>query len=176
MKKLLFLLVFIPLVSFGQEDIERYKVYETTNIYTSLLLDTATGQIWQLQIGLTKAGSKKDKDSVDQLKTVLSDTEYAESVEEITEDHNGWYDDRMTYWEENYNSKPDSIVSAEDKAYRKPYTLEQYIENRGAAQNGRFKLYPTGNMYNFIMVDVIDGRTWQVQWNNSENKRLVIAF
>ena len=90
MKKLLFLLVFIPLVSFGQEDIERYKVYETTNLYTSLLLDTATGQIWQLQIGLTYKGSKSD---VDQLKTVLSDYKYAESVEEITEYHN----ERMKY-------------------------------------------------------------------------------
>ena len=43
-------------------------------------------------------------------------------------------------------------------------------------QNGRFKLYPTGNMYNFIMVDVIDGRTWQVQWHIDEAKRLVIRF
>ena len=172
MKKLLLLLFFIPLASFGQEDIERYKVYETTNLYTSLLLDTATGQIWQLQIGLTKAGSKSSKSDVAQLKTVLSDTEYAESVEELTEYHN----ERMKYWEEEYNSKPDSIVSAEDKAYWKPYTLEQTIENRDVAQNGRFKLYPTGNMYNFIMVDVIDGRTWQVQWNTDENKRIVDRF
>ena len=36
----------------------------------------------------------------------------------------------------------------------------------------RFKLYPTENTYNFIMVDVIDGRTWQVQWNVNDDKRL----
>ena len=30
---------------------------------------------------------------------------------------------------------------------------------------GRFELYPTDNMYNFIMLDQIDGRTWQVQWS-----------
>ena len=167
MRKLLFLLVFIPLVSFGQEDIERYKVYETTNRYTSLLLDTATGQIWHLQIGVGDG---------DQMKYVLSDTKYAYTLEEITEDWNERYDDRMTYWEEEYNSKPDSIVSAEDKAYWKPYTLEQTIENRDVAQNGRFKLYPTGNMYNFIMVDVINGRSWQVQWNNDKNKRIVDRF
>ena len=34
------------------------------------------------------------------------------------------------------------------------------------------KLYPTENTYNFIMVDVIDGRTWQVQWNIDDDKRL----
>ena len=110
------------------------------------------------------------------MKYVLSDTKYAYTLEEIAEDWNERYDDRMTYWEEEYNSKPDSIVSAEDKAYWKPYTLEQTIEIRDVAQNGRFKLYPTGNMYNFIMVDVINGRSWQVQWSNSKNKRLVIRF
>ena len=60
MKNLL-LLLFVPFVCLGQEDIERYKVYNTANIYTSLLLDSATGKIWQLQIGLT---------DVDQLKSV----------------------------------------------------------------------------------------------------------
>ena len=163
MRKLLALLVFIPLLSFGQEDIERYKVYETTNIYTSLLLDTATGQIWQLQIGLT---------DVDQLKTVLSDDKFARTVEEITEQHI----DDMKVWEETHNSKPDSIVSAEDKEYWKPYTLEQRIAISDIAQNGRFKLYPTDNSYNFIMVDVIDGRTWQVQWNIDDDKRIVRRF
>lgn len=30
--------------------------------------------------------------------------------------------------------------------------------------NGRFHLYPTQNVYTFILLDQIDGRTWQVQW------------
>ena len=29
----------MPMIGLGQEDIERYKVYDTTNLYTSLLLD-----------------------------------------------------------------------------------------------------------------------------------------
>ena len=162
MKKLI-LLLFIPLVSFSQEDIERYKVYGTENIYTTLLLDSATGKIWQLQIGLT---------DVDQLKTVLNDNAMAWTVENVTED----WDKSMEYWEETYNSQPDSIVSSEDKALYKPPTLKQKLEYMPTEQNGRFKLYPTGNMYNFIMVDVIDGRTWQVQWNTKKNKRIVRRF
>ncbi|MCQ2975944.1 MAG: hypothetical protein MJ211_14180 [Bacteroidales bacterium] len=31
-------------------------------------------------------------------------------------------------------------------------------------KNGRFELYPTNNFYNFILLDTIDGRAWQVQW------------
>lgn len=166
MKKLLLILLF-PIVCFGQEDIERYKVYNTTNIYTSLLLDSATGQIWQLQIGLS---------DVDQLKTKLNDIAFAESIEDITESWTESIDSKMKEWEENYNSKPDSIVSDKDKEYWKPLTLEGTIELNYIAQNGRFKLYPTGNMYNFLMVDVIDGRTWQVQWNIDEDKRLVSIF
>jgi hypothetical protein len=162
MKKLL-LLLFIPIVCFGQEDIERYKVYETTNIYTSLLLDSATGKIWQLQIGVG---------DTDRLRTVLSEREYAETIETITEDWN----QSMEEWEEEYNSKPDSIVSVEDKAYWKPSSLEKILEYRTVAKNGRFKLYPTGNMYNFIMVDVINGKTYQVQWSTKKDSRLVFRI
>lgn len=31
--------------------------------------------------------------------------------------------------------------------------------------NGRFFLYPTQNMYNFLLIDQVDGRVWQAQWN-----------
>ena len=163
--RLLFILLFSSLVSFAQEDIERVKVYETTNIYSSLLLDTSNGQIWQLQIGIG---------DTDRLKTVLSDFKYAKSIEDITES----VESDFKYWEETYNSKADSIVSVEDKTYWKPLTFEERISSKydDIAQNGRFKLYPTGNMYNFIMVDVIDGRNWQVQWSNTEDQRLVLRF
>lgn len=30
---------------------------------------------------------------------------------------------------------------------------------------GRFTLYPTSNIYNFILLDQLDGRTWQVQFS-----------
>lgn len=35
------------------------------------------------------------------------------------------------------------------------------------AKNGRFYLYPTSNMYNYILLDQIDGRVWQVQWSTN---------
>ena len=38
-------------------------------------------------------------------------------------------------------------------------------------QPGRFFLYPTENMFNFILLDQIDGRVWQVQWNIKEENR-----
>ena len=40
-------------------------------------------------------------------------------------------------------------------------------------QNGRFALYPTGNLYNFILLDRISGRTWQVQWHTKPDYRYI---
>ena len=37
--------------------------------------------------------------------------------------------------------------------------------------NGRFTLYPTDNIWTFILLDQVDGNTWQVQWSNEEEKR-----
>jgi hypothetical protein len=36
---------------------------------------------------------------------------------------------------------------------------------------GRFTLYKTENTYNFILLDQIDGKVWQVQWNSKQELR-----
>jgi hypothetical protein len=35
----------------------------------------------------------------------------------------------------------------------------------------RFKIYPTSNMYNFLLLDTQTGRVWKIQWNLESNKR-----
>lgn len=35
---------------------------------------------------------------------------------------------------------------------------------------GRYELYPTGNSYNFILIDTIFGRSYQVQWSTESNQ------
>jgi hypothetical protein len=47
--------------------------------------------------------------------------------------------------------------------------------NRDEEKNGRFFLYPTTNIYTFILLDQINGRTWQVQWGK-EGERLVLPI
>jgi len=42
--------------------------------------------------------------------------------------------------------------------------------------NQRFTLQPTTNIYTFILLDQIDGRTWQVQWNVDPLKRMVLRI
>jgi hypothetical protein len=42
--------------------------------------------------------------------------------------------------------------------------------------NGRFTLYPTENIYNFLLLDQIDGRVFQAQWSMEEKNRWVIPI
>jgi len=43
-------------------------------------------------------------------------------------------------------------------------------------RNGRFFIYPTTNIYNFILLDQVDGRVWQVQWSTEVKERMVIPI
>jgi hypothetical protein len=78
-----------------------------------------------------------------------------------------------------------------DTATGKMWQLQYVIEgdNRGGVvlneidlsddvkqNSGRFTLYPTQNMYNFILLDQIDGRSWQVQWAIEQEKRGIVPI
>lgn len=39
--------------------------------------------------------------------------------------------------------------------------------------SGSFELYPTQNMYQFILLDKTDGRKWHVQWGIGDSKRWI---
>jgi len=98
------------------DEVARYKLYSTTNMWTFLKLDTRNGRIWQVQWSF-----EKDK----RFETVLS-----------------------LY----------SIVCKDEEI------------------NGRFILYPTTNNYNFIMLDQINGKTYQVQWSQDPYERIVVPI
>ena len=36
------------------------------------------------------------------------------------------------------------------------------------AVNGRYELYPTTNMWTFLMIDQINGNTYHIQWSNEK--------
>lgn len=42
--------------------------------------------------------------------------------------------------------------------------------------NATYQLFPTQNMWTFILLDQIDGRMWQVQWSMKEDSRFVIQI
>lgn len=42
--------------------------------------------------------------------------------------------------------------------------------------NNRFTLYPTSNIYTFILMDQIDGRMWQVHWSEKSEERAIVTI
>jgi len=42
--------------------------------------------------------------------------------------------------------------------------------------NGRFNLYSTENIYNFLLIDQIDGDVFQVQWSMDAKNRMIIPI
>lgn len=66
--------------------------------------------------------------------------------------------------------------SIKGSEYRYETTLSDIPRvNEEEESNGRFFLYPTTNIYNFILLDQIDGRAWQVQWGDA-SERMVIRI
>ena len=91
----------------------RYKLYQTENIYTLLQLDTKTGMIEQVQWSL----ESKNEGSVS--------------------------------------------INSDDLTYGYGYG------------SGSFELYPTKNMYQFILLDKTNGKKWHVQWGMQDSKRSI---
>ena len=42
--------------------------------------------------------------------------------------------------------------------------------------NGTFELYPTKNIYQFLLLDKVTGRQWHVQWGMENTKRWIIRI
>lgn len=99
---------------------DTFELYETQNMWTFIKLNTATGEIWQVQYAINDDNSR--------FETVLND-------------------------------RPLVVTS-----------------NPNEKIPGRFYLYPTKNMYNYILLDQTDGRTWQVQWSFDPENRLTIPI
>ena len=73
------------------------------------------------------------------------------------------------------------------KIWQVQYSLESgkqgewVLNDRSLTQNseggnGRFELYPTSNIFNFILLDHSNGKTYQVQWSQKEELRMVVPI
>jgi hypothetical protein len=194
MKRVLLLMMF-PILCFGQIDVPiqnisvdsnvRYRLFATKNMYTFIKLDTRNGLMWQVQWSTKGIGYRYE--------TELNKVKYAKTTKEITEYQTEKYKEDSAYWEKKkedwYKKKSDTTLTEEDFYYKteedlalwhKPKPLEESInlalKNSTKALNGRFFLYPTTNSYNFILLDQIDGRAWQVQWNIEKSDRMVLRI
>jgi hypothetical protein len=64
----------------------------------------------------------------------------------------------------------------DDKRFRYELDTNVRISKEDDPICGRFSLHSTDNIYNFILLDNINGNCWQVQWNFDEDKRFVLPI
>mgnify|MGYP006203337753 CR=1 FL=1 len=75
------------------------------------------------------------------------------------------------------NGQMTQVQWGTESKYRFETTLSDISRvDKEEEKNGRFFLYPTTNIYNFILLDQIDGRAWQVQWSIEKEDRAVIRI
>lgn len=64
-----------------------------------------------------------------------------------------------------------------DSKFRFESTLSDISRvSREEEKNGRFFLYPTTNIYNFILLDQINGEAWQVQWGKEADRTVLPIY
>lgn len=111
-----------------------------------------------------------------------------ESVQSQTEKSNGVIQKEKTFAETPYRLFPTENIwtfikldTRNGKMWQVNFSIkEKGIESVinstplvsiGEEVNGRFTLYPTKNMYNFLLLDQINGYVYQVQWSMEEGNR-----
>lgn len=65
-------------------------------------------------------------------------------------------------------------INDDEKRFSLPINEIPMIDDMGK-QVGRFTLCPTQNMYNFILLDQINGRTWKIQWSMEDVNRGIVG-
>ncbi len=68
-------------------------------------------------------------------------------------------------WQVQYNTERDHRF----ETYLNPLPLV----NKEKETDNRFTLYSTQNIWTFILFDQIDGKSWQVQWNQEPENRAI---
>lgn len=67
--------------------------------------------------------------------------------------------------------------SVKDASERGELILNAFpLVDKEKESKGRFNLYPTENIYNFLLLDQIDGDVYQVQWSMEAKNRGVIPI
>lgn len=66
--------------------------------------------------------------------------------------------------------------STENKSRFETTLSDISLVNKGEEKNGRFFLYATTNIYNFILLDKVDGRTWQIQWGKEKDRAVIRIY
>lgn len=149
-----FLLCLLPMLGMGQT----YKMYQTRNYHNQLRLNTATGEVTQIQDDGQSwtICSAMEQDGKNDSRFCLYETQ------------NMWtFIILDTYTGKNWQVQ----FSVKGADYRFAAPINRWscaYPTSGANWTNRFQMFATRNMWTFIMLDSYNGRLWQVQYSSSD--------
>ena len=123
--------------------------------------------------------SSDDKDAVAKEKKEKKEQQQAE--EKMAEIYNGAYElypttNLWTFIKLDTRDGRMWQVHFGDSRLEIPLNPISFAEGYGEPHIGRFALYPTWNIWTFVLLDCDNGGTWQVQWSFEEGDRFVIPI
>lgn len=153
------ILILIPALLSGQI----YKMYPTQNYYNQLRLNTATGEViqiqddgqsWEICSGIELSGEESGRFC-------------------LYETQNMWTFIMLdTYTGKNWQVQ--FSVKGEDYMFAYPINwFSLAYPRKDSKWTNRFQMFATQNMWNFIMLDSYNGRLWQVQYSSSDLESLL---
>ena len=160
MRKAIFILVYLlPFVCYSQA----YKFYTTKNYHNQLRLNTATGEVKQIQddgqswticpgidLKLSKANRFNLNETQNMWTFIMLDTYTGKN------------------WQVQFS------VKGEDYMFAVPinrYSLA--FPAKDSKWIGRFQMFATKNMWTFILLDSYNGKLWQVQYSSQDLDNLL---
>lgn len=63
-----------------------------------------------------------------------------------------------------------------DKRFQTIVNPDNLLRSYDEEVNGRYEISLTDNIYNFILLDEIEGRVWQCQWSFDKEKNMVLRI
>lgn len=160
MKRLLTLLLcLLPIMVTGQT----YKMYQTRNYHNQLRLNTATGEVTQLQ---------DDGQSWTICEAIEVNGRFTSRFC-LYETQNMWTFILLdTYTGKNWQVQ--YSVKGTDYMFTVPINAISYaFPTAKSMWTNRFQMFATQNMWTFIMLDSYNGRLWQVQYSSSDLNSLM---
>ena len=169
MKKLILLLLFIPLVSFGQDD-EKKGLNNILEQVKKIAKEYAKdGEIKMIKVDTI--AYQYDVNKIKKVNKNRYELYATQNIYNFLKLNTATGQINQVQWSTEENNRFETYIN--------PTTLVDYEGGFDTWNNlpaGRFKLYPSENIYTFLLLDKEDGRTWQVQWSLEGEKRFIIPI
>ena len=137
---------------------QTYKMYQTKNYHNQLRLNTATGEVKQIQ----------DDGQSWTICPGIDSTLDQSGRFTLNETQNMWTFIML----DSYTGKTWQVqFSTKGTDYMFYTPINQWSLSYPSSEDNwrnRFQLFPTQNMWNFILLDTYTGRLWQVQYSSSD--------